>query len=285
MELMARTDLLFTDKLTQLVRASGQSQAQIASEVGITPQSLSRYLEGSAPRPDIALRLARFFSVDPIWLMDEEQPMADPPPKPGQSLSNRELFTEMARRFRLDMVRILEMIEAVEARDVKDEIIAAFRVPFPDASRENPLASDIGVAAEGADSVEHVRERYSVEQYAFTNHETLPGSDRDPYHLLQSEVAKRAEKLKQSRPELEWAKVYRSMRGQFGERPDRLEHFEKLRQWYLDMIERGESVDPTTHPTIVNAAVFNPDSAQAKHFMQQGIKERDRRARRSKESE
>mgnify|MGYP006293332555 CR=1 FL=1 len=71
----------FQRKLDLLLRLKRTSQSELARRVSesgtekVTPQAISRYVAGASPSPDTARRIARVLQVDPLWLIDESQPI------------------------------------------------------------------------------------------------------------------------------------------------------------------------------------------------------------------
>lgn len=68
-------NVLFQQRLKQLVRESVKNQAQIARDVNISPSTLSKYLKASdsahkssGPSAYHALQLASYFNVSLAWL-------------------------------------------------------------------------------------------------------------------------------------------------------------------------------------------------------------------------
>lgn len=60
---------LFQERLQLLKGESGETQAKIASDIGITPQALSYYMNGREPNYDVLIQIAKYFSVTVDYLL------------------------------------------------------------------------------------------------------------------------------------------------------------------------------------------------------------------------
>ena len=70
--------MIFADKLIQLRKKSGWSQEELAEQMGVSRQSISKW-EGAQSIPDLEkiIRLAQLFSVSTDYLLgltDEKRP-------------------------------------------------------------------------------------------------------------------------------------------------------------------------------------------------------------------
>ena len=67
-----RLTMIFADKLIQLRKKSGWSQEELAEQMGVSRQSISKW-EGAQSIPDLEkiIRLAKLFSVSVEWLLDD----------------------------------------------------------------------------------------------------------------------------------------------------------------------------------------------------------------------
>src|SRR2546423_15649542 len=105
----------FTEKLARLT--AEQNKSQIARDAGLSPTAISDYLQkGYIPRADNALALARALKVPLDWLVDPSRDWPPPSltaPSTAQ-LSDDELMTEVARRYRNQALRMRGMIETLQ---------------------------------------------------------------------------------------------------------------------------------------------------------------------------
>lgn len=100
---MAAPKKKLTEQFARKLRALLEDRVQkaVAEEAGVSTQALSRYLRGDAPRPHVALQLARALKVDPIWLIDESDESLDPKPARSavEGVPARDLIQELQRRY------------------------------------------------------------------------------------------------------------------------------------------------------------------------------------------
>lgn len=68
----------FKERLVQLIESSGKSQSSIASDFGISKQTLSAWLTGqNSPRIPTITALSSYFDVSITWLMGYDVPMRE----------------------------------------------------------------------------------------------------------------------------------------------------------------------------------------------------------------
>jgi transcriptional regulator with XRE-family HTH domain len=108
----------FSEKLKRCSQSINKSKA--AEAVGLSPTTISNYIaKGSIPRADIAQKIATALGVSLAWMVDDSQDW--PPPKierpNAESLTDRELIAEVARRYRIEAVRIWEAIGQARSID------------------------------------------------------------------------------------------------------------------------------------------------------------------------
>lgn len=60
---------IFRERLKLLKEICGKTQAEIASELEITPQTLSYYFNGREPNYDMLIKLAKYFNVSTDYLL------------------------------------------------------------------------------------------------------------------------------------------------------------------------------------------------------------------------
>lgn len=59
----------FQSRLKELKERSGKTQARIASDLGVTPQAFSYYINGREPDFDLLIRIASYFNVSTDYLL------------------------------------------------------------------------------------------------------------------------------------------------------------------------------------------------------------------------
>jgi len=108
MELVAKSAEQLGVKIDRRLRQLGMSQAELARRLSTTDdlvlqQSINRYVSGSSPRPDTAVRIAEALDIDLRYLCDESIDPADSPPKYRNGsiafASDVDLMYEYARRY------------------------------------------------------------------------------------------------------------------------------------------------------------------------------------------
>lgn len=63
----------FSDRLKELRDSSGKTQAQIAEDIGITPQAFSYYVNGREPNYDTLIKISNYFRVSVDYLLGKSQ--------------------------------------------------------------------------------------------------------------------------------------------------------------------------------------------------------------------
>ena len=95
--------MIFADKLIQLRKKSGWSQEELAEQMGVSRQSISKW-EGAQSIPDLEkiIRLAKLFSVSTDYLLLDEmgEPEGGAPALPGKDIpALRRISMEEANAF------------------------------------------------------------------------------------------------------------------------------------------------------------------------------------------
>lgn len=95
--------MIFADKLIQLRKKSGWSQEELAEQMGVSRQSISKW-EGAQSIPDLEkiIRLAKLFSVSTDYLLLDEmrEPEGGAPALPGEDIpALRRISMEEANAF------------------------------------------------------------------------------------------------------------------------------------------------------------------------------------------
>ena len=169
-----------TEKLSRLVE--GKRLADVARLARIKPTQVRDYtVKGAPPRYDIALKLAHALNVPADWLLDDAKNFPAPPPQEKISpsdLSDRELMLEIARRFRIDFVAVIDALDQIDMENWAQirQNLAAWREgePMPpEAQRVRPIVD----AIENATAMQL---RYSPTYFALANHNILPGKEKPP---------------------------------------------------------------------------------------------------------
>lgn len=72
---MPNVNATIAAKLKMLIKASPDSQSEIARKVGIKPQSINQYKNGSTPTPSTIFKICRVTGADIEWLLNDEVPI------------------------------------------------------------------------------------------------------------------------------------------------------------------------------------------------------------------
>lgn len=98
----------FAEKLGSAVAQYVGTQRELARQVGIASQTLSKYLRGSVPKPGTTYALARELNVSLLWLLnDDADPTIEPPPFEDAAL----IRERMNERYHADLSTFQSMIE------------------------------------------------------------------------------------------------------------------------------------------------------------------------------
>lgn len=112
------TTATFSERLSLLIKEKGISQNQIALDMGLSPQALSRYLvDGREPRSGILIRIAKYFNVSTDYLLGF-----------SEFRNNKvESFADAARV----LIELLNhgFIELSTTETVDSNVIATFTIP------------------------------------------------------------------------------------------------------------------------------------------------------------
>lgn len=182
----------FHEKLRRRVEELGLNKAKAAREVGLPESTISNYIadDRSLPRIDIAVKIAKAIRVPLQWLADDD---AEWPPPDGNLkadvgvavASNDQLILELARRSRLEMLKILGFLERAE------------KIPDWHQAQDSLPNDDLRGLINGLVS-SYLSVIPSIEYYMKMKHKTLPGSDRDLKELDFSALRERIIKVLQS---------------------------------------------------------------------------------------
>lgn len=102
----------FTEKLRKLRKESGLSQEQLATQIGVSRQALSKWELGTAlPDTENALRLSKFFGVSIDDLLNDESDTERV--NPAVQIKNHTLSTEYRATIRVLAGTIVSFLAAV----------------------------------------------------------------------------------------------------------------------------------------------------------------------------
>lgn len=92
--------MIFADKLIQLRKKSGWSQEELAQQMHVSRQSVSKW-EGAQSVPDLEkmVQLSRLFNVTTDYLLKDEEGEPEPVPGEDRSESVRRVSMEEASAF------------------------------------------------------------------------------------------------------------------------------------------------------------------------------------------
>jgi transcriptional regulator with XRE-family HTH domain len=109
----------FMAKLQHAIKRYPGLQRELAQKVGISPQRLSTYVNGTFPKPAVVYRLAHVLNLPLDWLMNEDEEDLEPPTRDYASGSleeceTTEIIDELSRRYADVVNPFLAMLHAVE---------------------------------------------------------------------------------------------------------------------------------------------------------------------------
>jgi len=168
-----------TEKLSRLME--DKRITDVAARAQIKPTQIRDYTaKGAPPRYDIAFRLARALEVSVDWLLDDSAGW--PPVKSAEFLSDEELMTETAKRYREVMLWLLKAVDKAEridwaTVDVEKDGEELAKIAFPIA-----YCGDLPFF-------------YHPDTTSFALHDRLPGSELPGRELTYSKVGERAFKI------------------------------------------------------------------------------------------
>jgi DNA-binding XRE family transcriptional regulator len=172
----------FHEKLRRRVKELDLNKSKAARAVGLPESTISNYLvkEESLPRIDIALKIAKAIDVPLIWLADDSRDWPPPTSNAESSLvniSDRDLMLELAKRFRLGIIDVLDGLDQVEREDwseIKKKLDAEWREgdPMP------PAAQRLAPMLRAIESASNAQLRYNLPYFSMANHKILPGNKR-----------------------------------------------------------------------------------------------------------
>lgn len=276
MTTMAETCPRLAEKMRNLMALNDLSQAEIArraTKLGgdkdddVTPQALNRYVkDGAAPRPDVARRIARVLGVEVEWFIDESKPWSDDYPRYGvvgwDQIDDLALIREVGRRYRSDILEIVEALDVAEQTDTQKVAERLFANGLSDLPDDFDRRLDI--AASALTLLDLAKSKYDPDVIAWNQHEHLPGAARSADELLFHGIADRIERINRQNPGLLWIDRYSQLRVVANSRPDRRSLFLEYIPRFLQLIKDGKAPDPLDAPSLIAARHFNPGSGQEK---------------------
>lgn len=169
--------MTFHEKLRRRVAELGINKAKAAREVGLPESTISSYLakEGSLPRIDIALKIARAIRVPLEWLADDSKDW--PPPSAGSmaALSTDELRAELGKR--LLPIGGLLLEKAGRALNADFAAIAAALIK---ADPRKPLPKALQELADLPGSIDHLAKELWRFDPATRTQQPIPGLELVP---------------------------------------------------------------------------------------------------------
>jgi transcriptional regulator with XRE-family HTH domain len=275
MDAMAEKAHQLKPKLQKLWQ--GFTQEQIAERIGVSRSQVKQYLatrNPATPGPWVLVRIADQFGVSVRWLLDDTQPV-DTPASEVQQLKSGDLIHELARRYREELVDLLDAIEAAEQEDAFEAARLAFSHGL-EGEWPHEVDSRLANASHALQHLEMIASSYSIEDQAYSRYDELPGSDRNPDDLLLSNLAERARQLLKNKPELRWLERYAELRGVYKNFPGRRGHYQSQVPKFLSQIENKELPDPMDNVYVVDQQAFDPGSARTERAREIAKERRDK---------
>jgi transcriptional regulator with XRE-family HTH domain len=169
----------FRQKLQQIIEQRGLTKARLAQAADLTESTVSSYFtkRESMPRLDIAMKLCRVLKVPLDWLADDSQGW--PPPAPSSPnaaiMTDDELMAEVARRYRLQAIRIRGIVDGLKAINWEKIATALFQqklteTPTPDIDRL------FGALFQVSADLHFAVGAYDPRIYADQHHPQMPGA-------------------------------------------------------------------------------------------------------------
>lgn len=276
MEAMAENPRKLNAKIAYLCGRAGVGPSELARIAGVTPASGAAYLKDATPSTPSAVALARIadhFNVSMRWFLDDEAAI-DEPQTDAQRLIGGELWHEIARRYRLEIIKVLDAIEATEKSIDRSTVKALFEQELADGWPDQ-VDKRMEIVASGPSWLQTIAHVYSVENQAWQRHAELPGADRSPNELLLSAVIDRARSLIQKKPELLWVDHYTGLLSLYGIFPDRRARYEEHRTRAIEAIDQGKTPDPLDDPLLVDEQMANPGGLKASYIRDEAVRRRE----------
>lgn len=271
---MTDTPKKLNAKIKHLCSKQGVGPSELSRIADVSPQAASAYLTHSIPSAAALARIAQHFGVSIRWLLDdEESPSA--PKSEAQLLTDNELMMEISRRYRITIMGLSEALDVAESQDLMDIAVKLFSNGL---GAELPEWYDkrIGEAINAGDWAVTNAQLYSADNYAYSHHDALPGSDDPADHYLATFIADRCAELKKKSYGLLWLRLFFTLRSQYEQWPARRDHYLSMVPRFLDQIIRGNAPDPTEHPLVMDAKRIDPQGGQAVVWGEQAENEKRR---------
>lgn len=227
----------FGEKLDKL--AGERSRAELSRQAGLPQNAISDYVnKGYIPRLDTAAALAKVLGASLDWLADDSQGW--PPPKLGAAtpaqLSHDELMTEVARRYRQNVLHIRSVVEGL--KDVRWDALAesCFSVPPGDALPPETMKT-LNLLLFFTPAVKHAPVAYDARLYANAHHASMPGSDEPIEKLDAAAIEKDWNEWAQGNPLVDLVEAYLTWVGRA--KREKLDTLEPSRLAFLKQIRSG----------------------------------------------
>jgi hypothetical protein len=174
----------FTEKLRRRSLEIG-NKSKASRAQGLKPNAISSYVaKASLPRADIALKMARALDVPLEWLVDDEQDW--PPPKGDRPavelLPDDALLEELARRYRLQSLRVLKWFETLKRADWAEVARRLYTYP-PGTKLPGELEAVLSIVFNTGTMAVFAPGNFDPRVYAEEHHADMPGRDRPAEEL------------------------------------------------------------------------------------------------------
>jgi transcriptional regulator with XRE-family HTH domain len=198
----------FSEKLKELTE--GMRRAELSRNAKLPVNAISDYInKGYLPRLDTAKALAKELGVTLDWLADDSRGMpAERSAKPSPSeLSDRALMLEVSRRFRIDLMALLDALDQIERENWSD--IRKALEHWREGDSMPPEARPFCPIVDALELANLIILRYSPNYFGMANHSILPGNDRP---VADFDPARYQERLRALEDQKDFLAVYAKMR-------------------------------------------------------------------------
>jgi transcriptional regulator with XRE-family HTH domain len=173
----------FTAKLARLTKGSG-TKKRVADRLKLSASAISNYISRKQmPAADRALALARALDVSLLWLVDDSRdewpaPTFDNEKSPPlHELGNGSLLHELARRYRRELVELVDSVSSLKSVDWKRAADDA-----ANAVKDGELTDYARIALHKLLNFEinftRLKQDFDLDMYCILHHTELPGADR-----------------------------------------------------------------------------------------------------------
>lgn len=114
-------DATFADRLRELLKETGQTQADLSRTAKISPSSISHYMKGDwEAKQDVVYEIASVCNVSPAWLMGFDVPMRE---KEKHNADSGKELTDSHRQ----LIETVEGLTENEARLVLSAVLGILK--------------------------------------------------------------------------------------------------------------------------------------------------------------